>query len=551
MKKFFYKPVYILLLSGFVLISVAFMHQNGDLFFQIKKQLTIFSDVYKEVATQYVDEVSPEELMKRSIDSMLETLDPYTVFIDEGEQQQMEIFSSGTYGGIGIDAGFRGDQIVIIAPLAGYPAHRAGLRPGDIIEEINGVNVTGMSPEDVQQLTIGDVGTTVEIKITRPGIEQSIDFELERERIEVKNISFAGHLGNNNQFGYIQLTRFGQRTAEEFRSELVVLTENDQELEGLVIDLRNNPGGLLNEAVDLIDKFIEPGVTVVETRGRHDDHNNAFVTEEPAMFEDLPLIILMNSGSASASEVVAGALQDLDRAVIVGENSFGKGLVQTVRPLSYNTSLKITISKYYTPSGRSIQSMEYSGISDEGGFAVPDSLRRAFNTKNGRVVFDGRGIEPDFTFDSDEESLLELTLQRNNQYFFFVNDILTQNEVEQNVTEEWLFEKFTRYLMDEGFTFETPADRHLEQLSANLETFAQSSTAEENIEELKALLRDYKISQIYENEDRIKNNLMVEWLTQTTDDGERSRVVLEYDKKIQKALDILDDPSMYLFTLKP
>lgn len=527
------------------------MHQNGDLFFQIKKQLTIFSDVYKEVATQYVDEVSPEELMKRSIDSMLETLDPYTVFIDEGEQQQMEIFSSGTYGGIGIDAGFRGDQIVIIAPLAGYPAHRAGLRPGDIIEEINGVNVTGMSPEDVQQLTIGDVGTTVEIKITRPGIEQSIDFELERERIEVKNISFAGHLGNNNQFGYIQLTRFGQRTAEEFRSELVVLTENDQELEGLVIDLRNNPGGLLNEAVDLIDKFIEPGVTVVETRGRHDDHNNAFVTEEPAMFEDLPLIILMNSGSASASEVVAGALQDLDRAVIVGENSFGKGLVQTVRPLSYNTSLKITISKYYTPSGRSIQSMEYSGISDEGGFAVPDSLRRAFNTKNGRVVFDGRGIEPDFTFDSDEESLLELTLQRNNQYFFFVNDILTQNEVEQNVTEEWLFEKFTRYLMDEGFTFETPADRHLEQLSANLETFAQSSTAEENIEELKALLRDYKISQIYENEDRIKNNLMVEWLTQTTDDGERSRVVLEYDKKIQKALDILDDPSMYLFTLKP
>lgn len=536
MKKFFYKPVYILLLSGFVLISAAFMHQNGDLFFQIKKQLTIFSDVYKEVATQYVDEVSPEELMKRSIDSMLETLDPYTVFIDEGEQQQMEIFSSGTYGGIGIDAGFRGDQIVIIAPLAGYPAHRAGLRPGDIIEEINGVNVTGMSPEDVQQLTIGDVGTTVEIKITRPGIEQSIDFELERERIEVKNISFAGHLGNNNQFGYIQLTRFGQRTAEEFRSELVVLTENDQELEGLVIDLRNNPGGLLNEAVDLIDKFIEPGVTVVETRGRHDDHNNAFVTEEPAMFEDLPLIILMNSGSASASEVVAGALQDLDRAVIVGENSFGKGLVQTVRPLSYNTSLKITISKYYTPSGRSIQSMEYSGISDEGGFAVPDSLRRAFNTKNGRVVFDGRGIEPDFTFDSDQESLLELTLQRNNQYFFFVNDILTQNEVEQNVTEEWLFEKFTRYLMDEGFTFETPADRHLEQLSANLETFAQSSTAEENIEELKALLRDYKISQIYENEDRIKNNLMVEWLTQTTDDGERSRVVLEYDKKNTKSI---------------
>lgn len=552
MKKAAFRPVLILLLGGFLFFSAAFIHQNGDLFFQIKKQLTIFSDVYKEVATQYVDEVSPEELMKRSINSMLESLDPYTVFIDEGEQQQMEILSSGTYGGIGIDAGFRGDQIVIIAPLDGYPAHRAGLRAGDVIEEINGVEVHGFSPEEVQQLTIGDVGTTVTLKIGRPGIEQSIEFELERERIEVKNISYAGLVGDRDQYGYIQLSRFGQQSAEEVRSELISMTENSDEFEGLVLDLRNNPGGLLNEAVELIDKFIEPGVTVVETRGRLDVHNNAFVTEEPAIFEDLPLVIIMNNGSASASEVVAGALQDLDRAVVIGESSFGKGLVQTVRPLSYNTSLKVTISKYFTPSGRSIQSIEYSGVRDRDGVAVADSLRRAFKTKNGRVVFDGRGIEPDITFDSETESLLQLSLKRNNQYFFFINDLLNQPDFDKDsFVEDSLFERFAKYLIEQGFTFETPADNHLNALQENIENFSQSSSAENSIDELKALLRDYKISQIYENQDDIEKNLRVEWISQTAGENDRNRSVLEIDEQVIRSLEILNDSSVYLSILRP
>ena len=535
-----------------MLISAAFIQQNGNLFFEIKKQLTIFSDVYKEVATQYVDEVSPEELMKRSIDSMLESLDPYTVFIDEGEQQQMEILSTGTYGGIGIDAGFRGDQIVIIAPLSGYPAQRAGLRPGDVIEQINGVDVTGFSPEEVQQLTIGDVGTTVELKIRRPGIEQSIDFELERERIEVKNISYAGLIGDRNQFGYIQLNRFGQQSAEEVRTELLKMMENGEEFEGLVLDLRNNPGGLLNEAVELVDKFIEPGVTVVETRGRLDVHNNAFVTEEPALFEDLPLVIMVNNGSASASEIVAGALQDLDRAVVVGENSFGKGLVQTVRPLSYNTSLKITISKYFTPSGRSIQSIEYSGVSESEGAMIADSLRRAFRTKNGRVVFDGRGIEPDLKFTDHQESLLQLSLQRNNQYFFFVNDLLNDPDIagDEDVKDK-LFGKFARYLVEQGFTFQTPVDGHIEALYDNLESFSKSSSAESNIDELKALLRDYKISQIYDNQSVIEKNLLAEWVSQTAEEEDRNRAMLEIDEQVLKSLEILNDSSTYLSILRP
>jgi carboxyl-terminal processing protease len=539
-----------LLLALFLVASAAFV-QSSDLFFQIKKQLTIFSDVYKEVATQYVDEIGPEELMTRSIDAMLEGLDPYTEFIDEGEQQQIEILSSGSYGGIGIEAGYRGDEIVIIAPMEGYPGQRAGLRAGDIIEEINGTNVQGMSPEEVQRLTVGDVGTSVSIKIRRPGIDEGITFDLERERIEVKNINYSDFLGDDKEFGYIQLTRFGQQAAEEVRQELLKMKDAEN-FNGLILDLRNNPGGLLNEAVKLIDKFVEPGVTVVETRGRLDDHNSTMVTSEPALFEDLPLIILINNGSASASEIVAGALQDLDRAVVIGENSFGKGLVQTIRPLSYNTSLKITISRYYIPSGRSIQSMDYSGYDSGRDQLVPDSLRRAFNTKNGRLVFDGHGIEPDIHVQEQGSSLIDLALQRNNNYFFFISDLIAgENQSGEPEIPDNLFSQFASYLVEKDFTFETPADRHIEALEQHIENFSKESSASENLDELKALLRDYKISQIYDNQEIIEKNLRIEWISQTMGAQQRNSSMLEMDEFIIRAIDILEDSHQYQIVLRP
>jgi carboxyl-terminal processing protease len=544
------KVAAIFLLAGFLIVSGAFV-KSSDLFFQIKKQLTIFSDVFKEVSTQYVDEVGPEQLMKKSIQAMLETLDPYTVFIDEGEQQRMEILSSGTYGGIGIEAGYRGDHIVIIAPIEGYPAQRAGLRSGDIIEEINGVPVRGLSPEEVQQLTIGDVGTEISLTIRRPGIDDSINFTMERERIEVHNINYAGFVGEDKNFGYIQLTRFGHQAAEEVRNKLAEFGNNDS-FEGLILDLRNNPGGLLNEAVELIDKFIEPGVTVVETRGRLDSHNNTMVTSEPALYEDLPMVVLINEGSASASEIVAGAFQDLDRAVVIGESSFGKGLVQTIKPLSYNTALKLTVSRYYIPSGRSIQSIDYSGSTNGTGRAIPDSLRRAFQTKNGRVVFDGHGIEPDIRISEHQTSLIDLALQQKNSYFFFVNDLISgMDDEEAKEIPGNLFNQFARYLVEENFTFETPADRHLSALEANLENFSQQTSAENNIDELKALLRDYKISQIYDNQDVIEKNLNVEWISQTSGETERQHAILSIDELVNKAIETLKNPYQYQLVLRP
>lgn len=545
------KTIVFISLAAILTFSAAFVYQN-DLFFQIKKNLTIFSDVYKEVAIQYVDDVSPETLMERSINAMLETLDPYTVFIDEGEQRQMEILSSGSYGGIGIDAGYRGDQIVIIAPLEGYPAQRAGLRPGDIIKEIDGVSVESLTPEEVQELTVGDIGSEIDLQIQRPGFDQAMDFTLTRERIEVKNIHYASKIGEDQNFGYIQLTRFGQGTSEEVRETLLDMEESGS-FDGLILDLRNNPGGLLNEAVSLVDKFIEPGVTVVETRGRLETHNSTLVSQEPAMYEDLPLVVLINSGSASASEVVAGSLQDLDRALIVGENSFGKGLVQTVRPLSYNTSLKITVSKYYIPSGRSIQSVEYlhedSGNNNQN---VPDSLRRAFKTKNGRVVYDGNGIKPDIEFREDASSMLDMALQKNNRYFFFVNDLLADSDDSdsQEIPPD-LFDRFTTYLIEDGFTYEMPVDEHLAALESNISNFSQEESARENVDELNALLRDYKVSQIYQNEELIEKKLRVEWASQTKENEERTKAVLELDELVNISLDFLDNPYQYRTELRP
>lgn len=543
------KILYATLVVAFLFSSVALV-RTGDLYFQIKKQLTIFGDVYKEVATLYVDEVSPEKLMKSSIDAMLEKLDPYTVFIAEGEQQEMEILSTGSYGGVGIEVGYRGDDIVVIAPMEGYAADRAGIQPGDILKSINGVAAKGLSIEEVQELTIGDAGTTVKLEIQKIGNSNSTTYELERERIEVKNISFSDRIGESDNLLYLQLSRFGQQSGEEVR-ELILESVDEGEVNGLILDLRNNPGGLLNEAVEIVDKFIEPGVTVVETQGRLEEQNGAYVTEEPAIFDDLPIVLLMNRGSASASEVVAGALQDLDRAVVIGESSFGKGLVQTIRPLSYNTSLKLTISKYLTPSGRSIQSIDYAGENGGVGSQIPDSLRRPFQTKNGRTVFDGQGIDPDIMISDSLDSEAEISLLQNNHFFFFVNEQLNSIEDETPDIPADVFDQFIDYLDKRDFEYSTAADEHITGLESYLSNSSDRDKMNGQISSLKSSLEQHKQQQILSSRDFIENRIEKEWISQVYGRDERNRISLRDDEYVRKAIDLLLDEESYQTILKP
>lgn len=531
----------VLLLS--VLTAVV---KSGDIYFEIKKQLTIFSDVYKEVATLYVDEVPPETLMKNGINSMLDILDPYTTFVDEGEQQQMEILSTGNYGGVGIDAGYRGNRIVVIAPYEGYPASRAGIHSGDIILEIDGVSTENMSPEEVQQLTIGDIGTSITLVIERRGIDQPIIFELERERIEVRNIEYSDLIGEDSGIGYVQLTRFGQNTSEELREVLLDFKQSDQ-LKGLILDLRNNPGGLLNEAVHVVDKFIEPGELIVETRGRLQSQNNSFYSEEPPLFKEMPLVILLNSGSASASEVVAGALQDLDRAIIIGETSFGKGLVQTVRPLSYNTSLRLTVSKYYTPSGRSIQSIDYSRVNGIHDQPISGQPGREFRTKNGRKVTEGAGIEPDILIEDGNASLLLTTLRQRNHFFFFISDFIAdqnQDEINNDMPNQ-LFNLFVEYLENEEFDFRTSADENISRLKNMDDHFSDVQRANSLINELEDLVDDQKKMKLIENRDQIENALMLEWIAGTQGEDKKLKESLPLDPIITQSLSVISNPDRY------
>ncbi len=516
-------------------VTVAF--QPTDIYFLIKKNFTIFSETYENVALEYVDQVDPEVLMRNGLNAMLETLDPYTVYYNEAQNEQAEILSRSNYAGIGIDAGYRDGQVVVVAPMEGGPADLIGIRAGDIILEIDGVATEGLQPEEVQNLTLGEIGSFVKLTIQRFGFDLPLEFEIERKSIEVNNVTFADRIGDDSEFGFIRLAQFGMNAADEIRTAIAEL-QNEGDIEGLILDLRDNPGGILGEAVSIIDKFIEPGISVVETRGRIAEYNQSYETQEPVFF-DKPVVILMNGGSASASEVVAGALQDLDRAVVLGERSFGKGLVQIVKPMPYNTSLKITISRYYTPSGRSIQSVAYTHNAQNATINREEIANRVFRTRNGRPVNEGRGIEPDIELLTPTPTLMEVALFQQGSIFDFATQYESENaEFTFDELPDEIYENFIEFLELSEFDLNLESEDLLDQLEANLDGI---QTAGPHINALRESVEEEKLRRYAANEALIREILYLELVSRYQGQNARTKASFKFDLQVDSAIELLSE----------
>lgn len=532
-----------IILALLAVVLIGFVSAK-DPFFEIKKNFTLFSEVVREIQDLYVVQVSPERLIRTGINAMLESLDPYTVLIDEADTQEIDFMTTGRYAGVGIEAGARNGQLVVIAPIDGYSAARAGIRPGDVITEVDGIASSELNAEDLNAKLRGEPGSKVVLKIQRFGIDDPLVFELVRERIEIRNVPFYAFADKERGIGYVVLSRFSNNAADEIKQAISSL-QQEAELKSLILDLRNNPGGLLSEAVKTVDIFIPQGMEVVLTRGQNRQSRQIFLTERSALMENQPVVILQNQGSASSSEIVAGALQDYDRAVIVGEQSFGKGLVQIIRPLSYSNALKITTSNYFIPSGRSIQSVNY-GTSEN----LEDDLTEFF-TASGRVVFESTGISPDVIVNTDPSNMLEIALIRHNSYFFFANEFVAEN-VELTLNDDQLFNAFLTWLEKSDFSYETRSERLLAQLEAQLkDEFDDTTSGSATLEKLRNDLMQLRQIDKQRSKNKIVTELRLELASRYDGTTGRQLAQLKLDPVISEAKRILTDSQRYKALLNP
>ena len=544
------KNVGLWLLVGIIAgLGVGFF-ANDNIYLKINKNMDVFAQVYKEITTSYVDEVDPEKFMHAGIDGMLETLDPYTVFYGEKEGEEIDLITHGEYGGVGVSIGTRDGYIIVIAPMDGYSAQKQGIRAGDRIIEIDGQKIFNTNPDSVRTMVRGEPGTEVKMKIEREGEKQPLDFVLVREEIQVNNVTYSGHLDNG--IGYIRLERFSRRAGDEVRQALRELKAKG-DLRGVILDLRNNPGGLLEAAVDIVSKFNPKGSTVVTTRGRRSEDEKVYtVTEEP-LAGDLPLAVLINKNSASASEIVAGAIQDLDRGVLVGTRSFGKGLVQTITQLGYNTSLKITTARYYTPSGRSIQEIDYKHKNSDGIFLVtPDSLRHEFATEHGRKFLDAGGITPDSTVPESVHSTLSQELIQMAMFFMFATHYVSQHPTGDGdfTVDDALLKEFEEYVKEKKFEFKDDAEEKLSELKDVFQKEKYGHTMIASLDNIGEQLEKEKASAFTRHADELREELREEIVERYTGDKGRIRVSLDHDVQVQTAAKLLGSKRVYVALLK-
>lgn len=520
-------------------------------YFEVSKQLDIFTNVFKEVSLYYVDDTQPGELANNAINSMLASLDPYTNYIPEESVEDFRIQQTGDYGGVGASVGRQGDKVIITSVFEGFAANKAGLNVGDQIVSIDGESLEGRDLESISEILKGAPGTEVKLEIIRKN--EALNLAIKREKVHRGSVPFAGFISDD--IGYVSLSGFTQNASGEVRKAWEDLAK-DKELKGLVLDLRNNPGGLLVEAINLTNLFIPKGKVVVQTKGKLEEWQKTYETNNRPLDTEIPLVVLINSASASASEIVAGTLQDYDRAVILGRRSFGKGLVQESRRLPYGAQLKVTIAKYYTPSGRLIQAIDYAERAEDGSVTkIPDSLRTAFKTENGRLVYDGGGIDPDVKTSSPEATEIIMALFRDMQFFDFATDYFYQNPSIASArdfrADEALFNDFKVWLRKRDFKFDTQTGRLINKLEAIAAEEDFDSDMAKELEALKLAYESRKEQELDRNKELIKELLQEEIVARYYFDSGRLETALNHDSDIQEALKYLKDLEAYSAILSP
>lgn len=538
-------------IAGAVLIGLCSFAFVDDLF-QVSKNLDIFGSVYKNLNLNYVDEVNPSEMMKNGIDAMVDGLDPYTEYIPESEIENYKLkYVSTQYGGVGSSIITREDRIIISETFKGFPAQKADVRSGDEILQINGIALKGKSSDQVSQMLKGPKNTPVNLLIRRPAITQALEKKLVREEIMQDNVSYYGMLPN--KVGYIKLDKFLENSGQEVKDALLDLRKNN--LNGLVLDLRYNGGGILQEAVKIVNLFIDKDVNVVVQKGRNIEKTISYKTFSAPLEPNLPLIVLVNNRSASASEIVAGSLQDLDRAVIIGQRSFGKGLVQQTFNLPYNSLVKITVAKYYTPSGRCIQALDYTHRDADGSVVkVADSLISQYKTRSGRFVYDGSGIYPDLFVKPQRYNLITQTLASRFYIFDYATKFRTENPTIESADKFKLtdseYAKFVNYLGDKDYGYKTVTEKLLSEMKVEAEKENKLAEIKSEFEALNAKVSHSKKNDLNQFKEEIRRVLENEIVSRYYFESGRIEQAFQYDNDLNEALKVISNRPVLASILK-
>lgn len=543
------KSTIFILIFLFLGLSSRISAQND---FEIVKNVDIFISILNELNDKYADEISPGELTQTAIKAMLKSLDPYTVYYPEADVEDYRMMMTGDHSDVDITIQSIDGKMVITEITEDSPSAKAGLRVGDQILKVNTQTATNSTIEGMKIAMRGQPGSTYDIEVFRPTENKKLNFNVKREKIKQPNIPYSGIIGD--KVGYIKLNQFLEKAGSEIQDAFLKLKEEGMEY--LIIDLRDNGGGLLAEAVNIIDLFVGQDIAVVETKGKIEEMNRIYKTLRPAVDATIPIVVLVNEHSASASEIVSGTLQDLDRAIIVGKKSFGKGLVQKVFPMDYNTSMKITVSKYYIPSGRCVQNIEYfDRDTTKGGYKIPDSLAVAYKTKNGRTVYDKGGVEPDVPVLDEEVPDILSTLIETRAIFDFANEYRAKHETipeaEKFAVDDAIYIEFLNYLKEKQYAYTSSLEEILADLKEQAEKEKSFSSIQTAYNQLKAQLENLKTQDLTTHKAEISRALTQEIVSRYYYSTGKLINDLHHDAYIDAAKSVLLNQSRYQSILSP